>query len=159
MAEKETFVTEEGLQKLKDELEYLITEKRKEVVEKIKVAREHGDLSENSEYDAAKEEQAFVESRIQQIEKMIRNAKLIEAEHTDSDTVTVGKKVIFKELPDGDQEEYTIVGTTEADPLQGKISNDSPMAKGLLGKKAGDTVVIQTPGGDMKVEIVEVTIG
>ncbi|MDQ0339556.1 transcription elongation factor GreA [Caldalkalibacillus uzonensis] len=158
MAEKETLVTEEGLQKLKDELDYLITVKRPEVVEKIKIARSYGDLSENSEYDAARDEQAFVESRIQQLQKMIRNAKIIDTSQYDGDVVTVGKTVVFQELPDGEQEEYTIVGRTEADPLSGKISNDSPMAKGLLGKRVGDTVTIHTPGGDIEVKILEIRV-
>lgn len=156
MAEKETLVTEEGLRKLQEELEYLVTEKRKEVVEKIKAARSYGDLSENSEYDAAKDEQAFVESRIAQLEKMIRNAKIIETDQSQTDVVSVGKTVVFQELPDGEREEYTIVGTTEADPLAGKISNDSPMAQGLIGRSQGDKVVIQTPGGDMEVKILEI---
>ncbi len=156
MAEKETLVTEEGLRKLQEELEYLVTEKRKEVVEKIKAARSYGDLSENSEYDAAKDEQAFVESRIAQLEKMIRNAKIIETDQSQTDVVSVGKTVVFQELPDGEREEYTIVGTTEADPLAGKISNDSPMAQGLIGRSQGEKVVIQTPGGDMEVKILEI---
>jgi transcription elongation factor GreA len=156
MSEKETLVTEEGLQKLKDELEHLITVKRPEVVEKIKVARSYGDLSENSEYDAARNEQAFIESRIQQLQKMIRNAKIIDASQEASDVVSIGRTVVFQELPDGEKEEYTIVGSTEADPLSGKISNDSPMAKGLLGKKAGDLVTIHTPSGDIQVKILEV---
>jgi transcription elongation factor GreA len=159
MAGKENYVTAEGLEKLKEELDYLVTKKRKEVVERLKVARAHGDLSENSEYDAAKDEQAFVESRIQQLEEAIKNAKLIDSSQINGDRVSVGKTVVFEELPDGEQEEYTIVGSTESDPLSGKISNDSPMAKGLLGKKVGDKVSIQTPGGDMEVKIVDVRIG
>ncbi|EGL83499.1 transcription elongation factor GreA [Caldalkalibacillus thermarum TA2.A1] len=158
MADKETLVTEEGLKKLKDELEYLITVKRPEVVEKIKIARSYGDLSENSEYDAARDEQAFVESRIQQLQKMILNAKIIDASKEEEDVVTVGKTVVFQELPDGETEEYTIVGRTEADPAAGKISNDSPMAKGLLGRKAGEVVTIHTPGGDIEVKILEVRV-
>lgn len=156
MSEKETLVTEEGLQKLKEELEHLITVKRPEVVEKIKVARSFGDLSENSEYDAARNEQAFIESRIQQLQKMIRNAKIIDASQEASDVVTIGRTVIFQELPDGELEEYTIVGSTEADPLAGKISNDSPMAKGLLGRKKGEEVSIHTPSGEIRVKIIEV---
>ncbi|GGK16434.1 transcription elongation factor GreA [Caldalkalibacillus thermarum] len=158
MADKETLVTEEGLKKLKDELEYLITVKRPEVVEKIKIARSYGDLSENSEYDAARDEQAFVESRIQQLQKMIHNAKIIDASKEEEDVVTVGKTVVLQELPDGETEEYTIVGRTEADPAAGKISNDSPMAKGLLGRKVGEVVTIHTPGGDIEVKILEVRV-
>lgn len=155
--EKEYYMTQEGKEKLEQELEYLKTEKRKEVVERIKVARSFGDLSENSEYDAAKDEQAFVESRIAQIEKMIRNAVIIEDSNDDPHVVVIGKKVKFIELPDGDEETYMIVGSAESDPLEGKISNDSPMAKGLLGKRIGDEVVVQTPGGELNVKIIEVS--
>ncbi len=155
--EKEYYMTKEGKEKLEKELEYLKTEKRKEVVERIKVARSFGDLSENSEYDAAKDEQAFVESRIAQLEKMIRNAVIIEDSNEDPNVVTIGKKVKFIELPDGEEETYMIVGSAESDPLAGKISNDSPMAKSLLGKRIGDEVVVQTPGGELNVKIIEVT--
>ena len=156
MAEKKHYMTEEGKKKLEVELEMLITEKRKEVVERIKIARSFGDLSENSEYDSAKEEQAFVEGRISQLEKILRNAVIIEDDETNKTTVTLGKRVRFKELPDGDEEEYTIVGSAESDPFEGKISNDSPMAQSLLGRSVGEKVSVSTPGGDMQVEILEV---
>lgn len=121
MAEdKSYYMTEEGKQKLEDELEHLRTERRKEVVERIKIARGFGDLSENSEYDAAKDEQAFVEARITQVENMIRNAVIIENDTENPDTVTMGKSVTFQELPDGEEETYTIVGSAEADPFEGK---------------------------------------
>jgi len=148
-------MTKEGKEKLEKELEVLKTVKRKEVVERIKIARSFGDLSENSEYDSAKEEQAFVEGRITTLENMIRNAKIIE-EDTTTDSVTLGKSVTFVELPDGDEETYNIVGSAEADPFEGKISNDSPIAKSLIGKKVGDTVSVSTPGGDMTVKIVSI---
>lgn len=148
-------MTKEGKEKLEKELEVLKTVKRKEVVERIKIARSFGDLSENSEYDSAKEEQAFVEGRITTIENMIRNAKIIEEDKT-TDSVTLGKSVTFVELPDGDEETYNIVGSAEADPFEGKISNDSPIAKSLLGKKVGETVSVITPGGDMTVKIVSI---
>lgn len=150
-------MTAEGKEKLEKELENLKTVKRKEVVERIKIARSFGDLSENSEYDAAKDEQAFVEGRISTLENMIRNAKIIQEDDMNSDTVQLGKKVTFVELPDGDEESYTIVGSAEADPFEGKISNDSPIAKSLLGHKVGAKVTVQTPGGEMKVKIVEVS--
>ncbi|MDG5786483.1 transcription elongation factor GreA [Evansella sp. AB-P1] len=156
MAEEKHYMTLEGKGKLEKELEYLKTERRKEVVERIKVARSFGDLSENSEYDSAKEEQAFVEGRIIQIEKMIRNAQIIEEDTTNTSVVSLGKTVSFKELPDGEEEVYTIVGRAEADPIDGKISNDSPMAQSLMGKTIGDKVSVTTPGGDIKVEILEV---
>ncbi|MCU9592932.1 transcription elongation factor GreA [Caldibacillus thermolactis] len=154
--EKQYPMTLEGKQKLEQELEYLKTTKRKEVVERIKIARSFGDLSENSEYDSAKDEQAFVEGRIATLEKMIRNAVIIEEDETNKDTVTLGKSVTFVELPDGDEETYTIVGSAEADPFEGKISNDSPIAKSLLGRKIGEEVTVQTPGGEMVVKIINV---
>lgn len=149
-------MTQAGKEKLEQELEHLKTVKRKEVVERIKIARSFGDLSENSEYDSAKEEQAFVEGRITTLENMIRNAKIIQEDAENSNMVTLGKTVTFVELPDGDEESYTIVGSAEADPFEGKISNDSPIAKSLLGKQIGDEVVVHTPGGDMNVKIVSI---
>src|SRR5699024_109552 len=152
ITEKKFPMTEAGKQKLEEELEQLKTVKRKEVVERIKIARGFGDLSENSEYDSAKEEQAFVEGRITTLEGMIRNAVIISEANTDE--VQLGSTVTFIELPDGDEETYTIVGSAEADPLEGLISNDSPIANGLLGGKKGDEMKISTPGGDMSVKIV-----
>src|SRR5690625_2911982 len=118
--EKSYYMTEEGKKNLENELHVLKTEKRKEVVERIKIARDFGDLSENSEYDSAKEEQAFVESRIAQLEKMIRNAVIIENDENNIGVVSLGKKVTFIELPDGEEETYTIVGSAEADPFEGR---------------------------------------
>lgn len=155
MAEKLHYMTAEGKAKLEQELDYLKTEKRKEVVERIKIARGFGDLSENSEYDAAKDEQAFVESRIQQLEQMIRNSVIIEDDES-TDVVKIGKSVTFKELPDGEEETYQIVGSAESDPFAGKISNDSPMAKGLIGLSVGEEVSVSTPGGDIRVKILSV---
>ncbi|WP_066194279.1 MULTISPECIES: transcription elongation factor GreA [Gracilibacillus] len=154
--EKEFYMTEEGLEKLEEELEYLKTERRQEVVERIKIARDFGDLSENSEYDAAKDEQAFVESRIVQVENMIRNAVIIKNEDANSDIVSLGRTITFLELPDGEEESYTIVGSAEADPFEGKISNDSPIAKSLLGHAIGEEITVPTPAGEMNVKIVNV---
>lgn len=154
--EKKHYMTLEGKKKLEDELEYLKSERRKEVVERIKIARSFGDLSENSEYDSAKEEQAFVEGRISQVENILRNAVIIEDDGNNTNVVSLGKTVRFVELPDGDEEEYTIVGSAESDPFEGKISNDSPMAQSLLGRSIGEKVVVNTPGGEMEVEILEV---
>ena len=148
-------MTQAGKEKLEQELEQLKTVIRKEVVERIKIARSFGDLSENSEYDSAKEEQAFVEGRITTIENMIRNAKIISEDELSKDAVSLGNSVTFVELPEGDEETYTIVGSAEADPFEGKISNDSPIAKSLLGRKVGDQVTVQTPGGEMKVKILK----
>ncbi|MFE8703263.1 transcription elongation factor GreA [Cytobacillus sp. FJAT-54145] len=157
MATEKVFpMTLAGKEKLEQELEQLKSVKRKEVVERIKIARSFGDLSENSEYDSAKEEQAFVEGRITTLENMIRNAKIIEEDEVSSDTVTLGRSVTFVELPDGEEETYTIVGSAEADPFEGKISNDSPIAKSLMGKRVGDQVTVQTPGGEMSVRITEI---
>ncbi|MGM8364662.1 transcription elongation factor GreA [Virgibacillus sp. W0181] len=154
--EKSYYMTLEGKEKLEEELHYLKTERRQEVVERIKVARDFGDLSENSEYDAAKDEQAFVETRIAQVEKMIRNAAIIKNDKDNSNILSLGKSVTFKELPDGEEETYTIVGSAEADPFEGKISNDSPMAKSLLGHEKGTEVLVSTPGGDIQVKILDV---
>ncbi|MEH7119044.1 transcription elongation factor GreA [Neobacillus vireti] len=157
MATEKVFpMTQAGKEKLVQELEYLKSVKRKEVVERIKIARSFGDLSENSEYDSAKEEQAFVEGRITTLENMIRNAKIIAESEMAGDSVTLGRTVTFVELPDGEEETYSIVGSAEADPFEGKISNDSPIAKSLLGKKVGDQVTVQTPGGEMSVRIVTI---
>ncbi|MEH7887142.1 transcription elongation factor GreA [Bacillus sp. JJ1609] len=157
MATEKVFpMTVAGKEKLEQELEMLKTVKRKEVVERIKIARSFGDLSENSEYDSAKEEQAFVEGRITTLENMIRNAKIIEEGELSTDAVILGRTVTFVELPNGDEESYTIVGSAEADPFEGKISNDSPIAKSLMGKKVGDEVSVQTPGGEMSVRITSI---
>lgn len=154
--EKQYPMTVAGKKKLSDELEFLKTVKRKEVVERIKIARSFGDLSENSEYDSAKEDQAFVEGRISTLESMIRNAVIIEEDEKNNDIVSLGKTVSFIEIPDGEQETYTIVGSAEADPIEGLISNDSPIAKSLIGRSVGDQVKVLTPGGEMDVKIVSI---
>ncbi len=150
-------MTLEGKEKLEQELEELKTVKRKEIVERIKIARSFGDLSENSEYESAKDEQAFVEGRITTLENMIRFAQIIDNNNVSKDEVSIGRTVTFIELPDGEEEEYTIVGSAEADPFSGKISNDSPIAKALIGNKLNDTVTISTPGGDMEVRITKIS--
>lgn len=155
--EKQNYMTEEGKNKLEEELNFLKTDRRTEIVERIKVARSFGDLSENSEYDAAKDEQAFVEGRIGQIENMLKTAIMIEEDKSNNFEVALGKSVTFKELPDGEKEMYTIVGSAESDPLEGKISNDSPMAQSLLGRRVGEAVMVNTPGGEIEVEIIEVS--
>jgi transcription elongation factor GreA len=156
ITEKKFPMTAAGKLKLEQELEHLKMVTRREVVERIKVARDFGDLSENSEYDSAKEEQSFVEGRISTLEKMIRNAVIIKESEFNTDEVHLGNTVTFKELPDGDEETYTIVGSAEANPIEGLISNDSPIAKGLLGRAKGDVVSINTPGGEMSVTILEI---
>ena len=152
MEEKVYPMTLKGKAKLEAELEELKVNKRKEIVERIKVARSFGDLSENSEYESAKDEQAFVEGRISTLETMIRFAEIINDSEIDENIVSLGRKITFVELPDGDEETYTIVGSAEADPLDAKISNDSPIAKALLKKSVGDVVSIVTPGGSFDVK-------
>lgn len=156
MEEKVYPMTLEGKAKLEAELEELKVHKRKEIIERIKIARSYGDLSENSEYDAAKDEQAFVEGRISVLEKMIRFAQIIDDRDIAEDVVTLGRKVTFIELPDGDEESYTIVGSAEADPMEAKISNDSPIAKAIMGKTLNDVVKVETPGGSFEVKIVKI---
>lgn len=156
MAEEKTFpMTLEGKKKLEEELEDLKTNKRAEVIKRIKIARSFGDLSENSEYESAKDEQSFVEGRIKEIDNMLNHAEIIDNENVDVDEVSVGKSVTFQE-EDDDPETYQIVGAAEADPLNGKISNESPIAKGLVGHKKGEKVTVTTPGGEMTVMIIDV---
>ena len=156
VTEKVYPMTIQGKEKLEKELTELKSVKRKEVVKRIKIARGFGDLSENSEYESAKDEQAFIEGRISTLENMLQNAEIIDSSKSKKGEVTLGRTVIFKELPDGILEEYTIVGKAEADPFSGKISNESPIAQALLNKKVGDKVDIETPGGKMQVEITKV---
>ncbi|MFW3532403.1 transcription elongation factor GreA [Staphylococcus caprae] len=154
--QKQYPMTQEGYEQLEQELEELKTVKRPEVVEKIKVARSFGDLSENSEYDAAKDEQGFIEQDIQRIEHMIRNALIIE-DNGDNNVVQIGKTVTFIELPGDEEESYQIVGSAEADAFKGKISNESPMANTLIGKGLNDEVRVPLPnGGEINVKIVDI---
>ena len=148
MQQKEVVVTYAGLQKLEDELNYLKTDRRKDVAEKIKVARGYGDLSENSEYDEAKNEQGIIESRIAELEKMLKNVRVIDEEELTTEHVMVGSHVKVKD-GDGDEEEYDIVGSTEADPLAGKISDESPVGAALMNHGVGDTVEVNLPSGAM----------
>ncbi|GMM19302.1 transcription elongation factor GreA [Lactobacillus amylovorus subsp. amylovorus] len=153
MPEKSYPMTAEGKEKLQAELKNLKLVKRPEVIQRIKVARSFGDLSENSEYDAAKDEQSHVEDRIAQVEDMLKYAQVVDADSVDPNEVSVGKTITYTEVGTDDPETYTIVGSDESDPLNGKISNDSPIAQALLGKKKGETVSITTPGGKFDVVI------
>ena len=153
MPEKSYPMTAEGKEKLQAELKNLKLVKRPEVIQRIKVARSFGDLSENSEYDAAKDEQSHVEDRIAQVEDMLKYAQVVDADSVDPNEVSVGKTVTYTEVGTDDPETYTIVGSDESDALNGKISNDSPIAQALLGKKKGETVSITTPGGQFDVVI------
>lgn len=156
MEEKVFPMTLEGKAKLEAELEELKTVKRQEIIERIKVARSFGDLSENSEYESAKDEQAFVQGRITTLENMIRFSEIIDDKDVAEDVVTLGRSVTFVELPYGDQETYTIVGSAEADPMNAKISNESPIALAILGKKVDDIVTVNTPGGSFDVKVLKV---
>lgn len=146
-------ITSEGLKKLEDELEHLITVRRKEIAECIKQARDYGDLSENSEYDEAKNEQAVVEARITQIETMLKNIKVVDDKDFDANIVSVGSKVTVYDKEFEEEDSYVLVGSTEADPMNGKISYESPVGKALLGKKLGEEVVASTPDGDIALVI------
>lgn len=150
-------VTDEGLKRLQEELEILKTQGRADIAEKIKVARGYGDLSENSEYDEAKNEQAKIEARIVEIEAMLKNVEIIEDVKGKAKTVVIGVKVKVLDCEYGDESEYRVVGSTEADPREGKISDESPVGKALLGKKIGDEVVVDAPGGEFKLKIVEIS--
>ena len=156
MVEKTFPMTKEGLEKLEQELDNLKLVKRPEVIERIKIARSYGDLSENSEYEAAKDEQAFIEGRISTVETMIRYAEIVDNANIDKNEVALGKSVVFQEVGDDEEEEYEIVGTAEADPFSGKISNESPIAQALIGRKVGDVVKIPLPMGEIDVKIVDV---
>jgi transcription elongation factor GreA len=153
---KEVLLTEEGLAKVKAELEELKTKKRAEVALRLKEAIAQGDLSENAEYDAAKEEQAFIESRIVTLENMVRNAKIINQDSQNKNFVSVGTKVTIQEVPEGEKETYTIVGSAESDPLSGKISNESPIGAELIGKREGETVRVPVPSGTIEFKIISI---
>lgn len=156
MAEKKNILTYEGLKQLEDELQELKVNKRKEVAQKIKEAREQGDLSENAEYDAAKDEQRDIEARIEEIDKILKNAEVVVEEDVDVNKINVGCKVRLKDLEYEDELEYKIVGSTEANSLKGKISNESPVGKALIGAKIGEIITVETQAGDIKYEILEI---
>ncbi|NCD08890.1 MAG: transcription elongation factor GreA [Negativicutes bacterium] len=156
MADKETILTVAGLQKLEDELETLRSVKRQEVAERIKVAISYGDISENSEYDDAKNEQAFVEGRIIELEKMIRTAKIIDNTAVSREIVTLGSKVIVEDMELKEQETYFVVGTTEADPTENRISNESPVGAAIIGQKVGTEINVPTPAGGLFYKIVAI---
>jgi len=156
MSEKEVLLTQEGLKKLEEELENLKSVKRREVAERIKIAIGYGDISENSEYEDAKNEQAFIEGRIITLEKMLRNARIINSDEVDTDTVSIGSTVILEDLEFGERVEYTIVGTAESDPFKNKISNESPVGKAIIGQKKGATVDVQVPAGIIQYKIIDI---
>ena len=150
-------LTDDGLKKLEEELENLKTVGRADIAEKIKVARGYGDLSENSEYDEAKNEQAKIEARSVEIEEMLKNVEIIEDVKGKAKTVMVGVKVKVLDEEYGDECEYRVVGSTEADPRDGKISDESPVGRALMGKKIGDEVIVEAPGGEFKLKVVGIS--
>ena len=154
--DKKNILTYEGLKKLEDELENLKVVRRKEVSQKIKEAREQGDLSENAEYDAAKDEQRDIEARIEELEKILKNAEVVVEEEADLDKVSIGCSVKILHCEFDEELEYKIVGSTEANSLKGKISNESPVGKALLGKQVGDTVTVETPAGEFSYKVLSI---
>jgi transcription elongation factor GreA len=155
--QKDVILTPEGLEKLKQEIEHLSNTRRREVAERIKEAREFGDISENSEYDDAKNEQAMLESRIAQLEDKLRSAQVINASELDNNLVRVGSLVAVKDEK-GKAFQYTIVGSTEADPSANRLSNESPVGKALIGRKKGDEVAVPTPKGERKLTISKISV-
>ena len=153
---KDVILTQEGYKKLTQEIEYLSTEKRREVADRIRTAREFGDIAENAEYDDAKNEQALLEHRIATLEERMRNARVIEKKDIAKDVVSVGSKVRLRDLDAKQTVEYRIVGSAEADPAENKLSNESPVGKAILGKKKGETVEVSAPRGAMKFKILEI---
>ena len=154
--EKQLMLTDEGLKKLVDELEYLKTVKRKEMSEKIKVAISFGDLSENSEYDEAKNEQGKLYSRIAELEDILSNYSIIEEHDTDPNSVRLGSKITVLDVEMEVEEEYQVVGSQEADPMNGRISEESPFGKALLGKAIGETVIVEAPAGNIEYRVVNI---
>ena len=156
MEGKKNILTYEGLRKYEDELHELKVNKRQEVAQKIKEAREQGDLSENAEYDAAKDEQRDIEARIEELEKILKNAEVIVEDEVDLDKINIGCQVKILDMEYKEELEYKIVGSTEANSLKGKISNESPVGKALIGKKLGDTVEVETHVGVLKYKVLEI---
>ncbi|MCF6094671.1 transcription elongation factor GreA [Microaerobacter geothermalis] len=156
MSEKEVILTPDGLKRLEEELEELKSVKRKEVAERIKEAISYGDISENSEYEEAKNEQAFIEGRIITLEKLLRNARVIRNDDVHTDVVSIGSTVKLKDLEFGDEVEYTIVGSAESDPFNNKISNESPVGKAILNKQKGAIVEVNVPAGVIQYKILDI---
>ena len=156
MAEKKNILTYEGLKKLEDELQDLKVNQRREIAQKIKEAREQGDLSENAEYDAAKDEQRDIEARIEQIEKILKNAEVVLDEEIDLDKISIGCLVRVLDVEYDEEEEYKLVGSSEASSLQNKISNESPFGQALIGAKVGDIVEVEAPAGVIKYKVLSI---
>ena len=153
---KEVVLTPEGYEKLKQEIEYLSGQKRREVAERIRIAREFGDIAENAEYDDAKNEQALLEARIAKLEEQLAAARVIEADEITSDVVSIGSRVKLKDMDANETVEYHIVGSAEANPAERKLSNESPVGKAILGRKKGETVEVAAPRGALKFKILDI---
>ena len=153
---KDVILTQEGYEKLKQEIEYLSSDKRREVADRIRVAREFGDIAENAEYDDAKNEQALLEHRIATLEERLRNARVISKKDIAKDVVSIGSKVKVKYVDDGETDEYEIVGSAEADPGNRRLSNESPVGRAVLGHKKGDVVEVAAPSGPIKLQIMSI---
>ena len=156
LKEKKNILTYEGLMKYESELEHLKVVKRQEVAQKIKEAREQGDLSENAEYDAAKDEQRDIEARIEELEKILKNAEVVDEDEVDLDKINIGCMVKILDVEFNEELEYKIVGSTEANSLKGKISNESPVGKALMGRKVGETVEVDTQAGVIAYKVLEI---
>ena len=156
MEEKKNILTYEGLRQYEEELEELKVVRRQEVAQKIKEARAQGDLSENAEYDAAKDEQREIEARIEELEKILKNAEVIDEDEVDTETISIGCRVKIRDMEFKEDLEYKIVGSTEANSLKGKISNESPVGKALIGAKKGETVKVETQAGVLKYKVLEI---
>lgn len=156
MAEKKNILTYAGLKQYEDELQDLKVNKRREIAQKIKEAREQGDLSENAEYDAAKDEQRDIEARIEALEKLLKNAEVVVEDEIDLDKISVGCKVKLLDVEEDEEMEFKIVGSTEANSLQNKISNESPVGKALLGKRVGETVIVETQAGEVEYKVLDI---
>lgn len=159
MPNKDVVLTPEGLEKLQSEIEYLSTTKRDEVAERIKEAREFGDISENSEYDDAKNEQAMLEHRISQLQEKLRRARVIKVSDISTDKVVVGSTVTLRDLDDDDEYVYTLVGSAESDPANHRLSNESPVGQAVLGRRVGEAVTVPAPAGELRYEIVRIEAG
>ena len=156
MEAKKNILTYEGLKKYEEELQELKVVKRREVAQKIKEAREQGDLSENAEYDAAKDEQRDIEARIEELEKILKNAEVVDEDEVDLERINIGCRVKILDIEYNEELEYKIVGSTEANSLKGKISNESPVGKALIGTKAGDVINVETPAGVFQYKVLEI---
>lgn len=156
MADNKFYLTQDGVLELERELDYLKNQKRPEVIEKLQEARALGDLSENADYDAARDEQAQVEGRIKEIENMLENHEIIDENHEGDVIVMIGSKVTIREVGEDEEEVYRIVGSTEADPLSGKISNESPIATAIMSRQVGEVVSCEAPGGVFDIEIISI---